>query len=669
LDIVFLAAYLLLPVLAFAWVRSLTWLAVGLSFGLAFGGAIISFTSQNGVVWDRRGLQFVLLGVLLAVAAAGFVARRLTWPGGNVSVRRQLLVVGIPMVMIVLAVIAVRRIADSDGLWSAVTYFINQPVAEDNAKWLDFSAQLASGGPIEQAVPMGGPLQLLVVLMSTVALVLSVASFGGVNEVFVAVWSALFSQFGLLILVPLALAPLAEARVLVGARKRGLRPALIPWPVIWLSMLIMVAASLLVTRNGHLTLQFVFLSVGLWVVIFLGGPSSSRTRIFVSLAAAVSATVWLPLNVIAIGILVCLAGCISWRLIRALKVSGGLKGFDWVSLVAVAFVAVTMWSPLLSGLIFGANIGTASAAGHFTPIGGGGVRAAVGAVLPRSDTFLEGLQLFTANGGTAATGPILALLAGGALLLAMATLTRGEHGVGITRTQRLAPFIPACSLVIYSSLLAVVDMWVTGSGPHYGALKMLFFVTIIVLSAALPFAIMGVDRRRAGLTMLRAAAVMVVCYLLVVDGLLPRAAAELRPAQWSAVTRVASPYWSPAEIKDGVADQTIARNPVGCVYLPPGAKVPTALPEGQRAYSCTRILSGLSGMDSTAQPLVDWLRTEWQGNTGSWAANYDWMAGMPKDVLSKNVILLDDDSRVVGFESVGGLLSRFPKSAGEIPAP
>ena len=674
MDIGFLIAYLALPVLAFVLVRSVMWLAIALSLGFALGGAGIALAQQYGVFWHRSQLQLVLLAVLAGVAIAGFLSRRFSWPDGRVGLRRQLLVVGLPMLLIALAVIAVRRIADADGLWSVVTYFINQPVAEDNSKWLDFSAQLASGAEIRQAVPLGGPLQLFIVFTGTVAASISQMVFGGVNQVFVAAWSAVFGQFGLVILVPLALAPLAEARVRLGSVKRGWTRELIPAPVIWLGMLVMVAASFLVTRNGHLTLQFVFLTVGLWVLVFVGGPQSSRARILTSLAVVVSATVWLPLNVIAVGVLVCLVVLAIRRLVLAAGSQGGLRGYDWLSLGVLVFVAISMWSPLLSGLVFGANISTAPASGALMSAGGAGVRTAVAfaspilTALPPAETFLEGLQLFTANGGTATTGPILGLLAGASLVLAISIATRRRGSQPSNRLQRALPFIPALVLVGYVSLLTVADMWVTGSGPHYGALKMMFFVTIVVLSTCLPFAIMQIDRRRGGLTLARGATVVVVAYLLVVDGLLPKAAAEVRPAQWPMAGPFGINYWWPAEVKHNTADQTIAGNPIGCVYLPPGAKVPTVLPDGQRLYSCTRLLVGLSGMDTTARPLVDWMRREWLTNTGSWMNEYDWIAGMPEDVRATNLILLDEANNVVGLESIGSLVSRFPKFAGKTPA-
>ena len=46
---------------------------------------------------------------------------------------------------------------------------------------------------------------------------------------------------------------------------------------------------------------------------------------------------------------------------------------------------------------------------------------------------------------------------------------------------------------------------------------------------------------------------------------------------------------------------------------------------------------------------------------------YDAIAGMPDEVRAKNLILLDEENRVVGLESIGSLVSRFPKFAGKTP--
>ena len=125
-------------------------------------------------------------------------------------------------------------------------------------------------------------------------------------------------------------------------------------------------------------------------------------------------------------------------------------------------------------------------------------------------------------------------------------------------------------------------------------------------------------------------------------------------------------YWSPAE-ENGTGTQSIAGNPVGCVYLPLGAKAPSALlvsqlSDAQRVYSCTRILAGLSGQDAEAQPVVDWLRREWLTNQGAWEGVRGYLEAMPDAVKDKQMILLDDGSNVIGLSSIRFLLEKYPST-------
>lgn len=68
-------------------------------------------------------------------------------------------------------------------------------------------------------------------------------------------------QFFLAISAPPVLAPLAEQR---------LKGKAIPAPFIWLGGIVTTSASLVVLNNGHLTLQFAFLAIGLWSAVYLG---------------------------------------------------------------------------------------------------------------------------------------------------------------------------------------------------------------------------------------------------------------------------------------------------------------------------------------------------------------------------------------------------------------
>ena len=163
-----------------------------------------------------------------------------------------------------------------------------------------------------------------------------------------------------------------------------------------------------------------------------------------------------------------------------------------------------------------------------------------------------------------------------------------------------------------------------------------------------------------------------VVVLLTLDSILPRAVASTRPENWSPpipFNNSSGGYWWPAEV-NGSSDQPISSNPVACVYLPNGATVPSAivpsgLSDAQRVYACTRQLAGLSGADTDAQPIVDWLRREWYTSTPAWEPVYAGLTELPDFVLDRPVILLDEGSNVIGLEPLRVLLERYkPPSVG-----
>jgi hypothetical protein len=165
-NIVFLIAFLALPALSYLWVRSITWLVIWIFASAAVVSSFVDFTIRNGQHWDLPSLQFALLVSLLIVAVAALVSRRLR-PGAGI--RSQAIAIGAPVAVALIFIIISRLLAIGHaGPWSAVGYFVQRISAEDNAKWLDFSGQLLSGDPVNQAVPLGGPLQLAVIFAATV---------------------------------------------------------------------------------------------------------------------------------------------------------------------------------------------------------------------------------------------------------------------------------------------------------------------------------------------------------------------------------------------------------------------------------------------------------------------------------------------------------------------
>lgn len=666
MDAAFLVAFLALPVAAYVRARNLGWLAIYLGTAISVAGVLVGLARDLGHSWTMVELQWVTVVALLVVTLLAWVRP----VPRSVPIRRQVLAVLMPMAMVVAVVFVVTTfLTEKPAFFHPVSFFIGHSVAEDNAKWLDFTSQLASGSPIVQSVPMGGPLQLLVVMVATAMAVVSMIVLGGVNQVAVAANAVVFSEFFMVALVPLALAPLVAFRLRLGTAgaKRG--RTFIPLPFLWLSTVVVGCATLLVTEYGHLTLQFTFLIMSLWCATFLVKSKVPRARLLTSLIVAAGMTVWLPLNVLAVMIL---AGWLVILVGRAVR--GGIKQLDVVGLVLWLLVTVSVWQPIRSSLAY--LVSTPVAAGPVDDglsAGARGVAAAVTAAVAVPSGVIRALglaedSLFSSTGGTEQTGPILGALAVVSVVVAVYVLSRSA---GSSNRETYARFAPIGLLAFFSLVITFVDLWTTGSGPHYGSVKFTFMTAVVLLGVTVPISLMALDRSSPGMTPLRWAGLGAVVLLLMLDTILPRSIAALRPEQWSPPIPFNNPasYWWPADVKDSPT-QPIATNPVACVYLPPGAKVPSALvPSGlsdaQRVYSCSRIISGLAGADTTAQPLVDWLRREWLTNTPAWAEVYTQLQAMPDSVQDKPVILLDEGSNVVGLETVRTLLDRYPQYAGK----
>ena len=662
MDVLFLIAYVVFPVVTLWRSRSIAWTVIALVASISLFGGVVSFAIDHITPWTRVGLQWVLLVAVIAPAVVAFVRR----PKQDAPRRYQALAVLLPVgLLTVFFGVVLTWWTEAPAFTRPVGFLMGHSLAEDNAKWLDFGASLASGAPMEQFVPMGGPLQLVLVFMATLMGVVSSLLYGGYNEVLVAANTVIYGQYMLVVIAPLALAPLAGG-LWRRAIESGGKPVRIPWPFIWLGALVAVLANLMLTAYGHLTLQYTILISILWVTTYLSWTQSPRARLWTSMAIVVGMTVWLPLNVVALVVGFGWLVHVVVRLIQRDHVRSRL-----VDLAIVLVVLATVLEPLRSSLVFALGIPAASSGlsgGGAAVAGGVAAAAAVMSSVPLLGGVFAGLvdsSLFEAGGGTEKATAVLAIIAAVGAVSAAVVVARQRLG-----QQGYSRFIPILLLAGFAIGLNVLDQWATGSAPHYGSYKFTVMVVIVLMAACLPVGLLLLDPKASGMTLPRWAAIGAVLLLLTVDSLLVRSVAAARPDQWSPPIPFDNPrsYWWPAEV-NLTGDQPIAANPVGCVYLPQGAEAPSGildsqLSDPQRVYSCTRLLAGLAGEDGGAQPLVDWLRREWLTNTRSWDTVHGYLSAMPDDVLDRPMILLDDGSNVIGLESVRSLLGRHPAAAG-----
>ena len=641
-SVAFLVAFLALPIASFLLVRSVTWVVLGLTASFAIVGTFVSFLIDRTYQWDQGKLQWATLVAFAMVFVAALISRRRAKLAYAVGFRRQFAAILAPALVGILFLIVSRALAaPASGWFTGVGFLIQREHAEDNAKWLDFTSQLVAGSPMAQGVPLGGPLELFIVVVTTLLSVISLVSFGGINQVFVVANGVIYVEYLLAFLAPFAFAPLAEGkfRRVAGSPVKAFLPA----PLLWIAAFVLITGSLAVSGLGHMTLQFVFLCVATWASTFLAGTRIPHSYLLSSIGIVGAAIVWFPLTIVAIVLLVLIGVGLVIGLVknRAFTARFGMSVALW------AITVVLSWTTLTNALKYMVDIPantTAMSGGS----GGGGVATSVGAMLVRN------LQLLTSQGGTEIVQPILGVLALASAVLAALFLS---HRKQASRKSLYLAVFPMAFMAIYSLALMVVGTWYAGSGPAYGALKTAFLTTIVVLAVTLPFALMEIDRKRTGMTLVRVAAIVGILYLLSIDTVLPRALMYVSPQQWPASSGENKGYWWPAEVRP-VADQPLSSNPIGCAYLRQG-EPPSALPGGQLAYSCTRLLVGLAGKDTPGQPLVDWERREWLNNTEAWYDEYPNLINMPENVRSRQLILMNDLNGVTGLDNIQGFLDRY----------
>ena len=595
--------------------------------GFGISGALLQFVAVRG--WDVswRVAQVWLLGTLIAIFAVSLLVGRRRMPVEHARSWPWILSGGAALVFL-----ASRALAPLDPApLSSVGYLVTRIAAEDNAKWVNASARLIGDAPVDTWANVGGPLVLVLTLAGSIIAGISQLLYGGVNEVAVAAGAPVMAEHMLVIAAPFALTPLLVGRFLIRGGKRS-----VPVSVFVVMAILLMAINTVLLAIGHLTFQYAILILTLWLATFIRSVQGVPLRTLSSLAVVTLAMVWFPLApisvaVIASGFVVGVYFLLQRDARRRLGVALlGLFGVAAVLLVEFLFSSIS-WS---LGL-------TASSASHTG--GGFGVSALT---LP---TF----PLFSDPGGSEELTPtLIALCTFGVLGALFAFSSSGMSARGI-----LIRFAPIGLLATFAGTVAILDFWAVGDGPGYGSLKVAFGTLIPILLVTVPLAILAVTSSDSNGRVMRFGILGVIVVLLSLDTLIPRAVLQTKPSLWPSTA--SSPYWAPAEVRP-TGEQPLDRNPIGCVFAPPGAEVPSALPSGQLAYACSRMLSGVAGMGREAAVIVDWELTEWRQNRSLWDEYYVYFTQLPESTRSRTLILMNEDQQVVGLDSLEGLLNRFP---------
>ena len=626
-----------LPLVHLAITRSVARTALWLGGLLAIFGGLVQTSVSWGVPWTLRFLQIAIIAVLLIGIGIAWLLRP-TSQRESLNLWPQFTAALLPILVIAAAFFVLRLMAGSSlSPLAGFGFLANHPVAEDNAKWLNLASILVSGRELDYSGGYaGGPYILVLVVAATIWQALSVVFLGGVNEIAVTVGAVIGSGFLLVALVPLALSPLL-------LRRRGKLPPL-PAPLLWAAILVLATASTAVMSFGHQSLQLALLMLTLFATVFLARPRDLSDRILGASLATMAAVVWFPLNLYSTAVLI---AALVWIAVAFRRSIAQRASPPWIPLAIVAVTAIAAWDGLVSSSLYALGMND------------GGDLSAQNGPLRGAMVGAETASLFDSPGGTEVATAFLGVAAIASVIAAGVFLGRGSR-----RTRTLAvSLLPLGGLSLYATLIAMADGALTAEGTNYATQKMVFTAAVVVLATTLPFALLNLDVQASGMTPMRWVGVASVVFLLTLDTMLPRAIASASPELWKPDAED-SPYWSVFEVK-ATADQPISELPIACVYLPPGAEKPTANIDGQLAYTCTRLLIGLNGKEGNVGSLMDWISADWLANGQYWYEWYPNLDGAPSDVRGKRVILLDQDSNVIGFETLDGLLGRYPLISAE----
>lgn len=637
-NLLFSTVLIALAVLALLASRSLARFAVLMLFAVTTSGALLQFLGDRSLLVNQSLLSWWLVATGVALVGLCYYFGRM----GNAAAlwrRSSNTILLSSSALLMVAFLVSRFLAPgSPSPLSSVGFFITKIAAEDNAKWLNASSQLASATAVDTWANVGGPLLLVMSFAATLIGALSYLLYGSVNEVAVSAGSVIFTQIFFVIISPFALAPIVEKTY-----KKLTSGSQIPRVFSLLSIAILAASTAVLIQYGHITLQFTLLALTLWIGTFLAPIARFPARLLTTLSIVTLSMVWFPLAGLSLVIALGSIGYFSQRLVRG---AGSTRSPAIVSLLLSLGVFAITIKFLSSALRFSLGIGSSTEA--VSALGaGGGISTAVGAISAPT------LPLFDSPGGTETVTTLILVLT----LVSVLGLIWVRMGANSLTRSQFVILLPIVLAGGYALLIAFADFWAVGSGPNYGSLKVSFAVLVPILVVSLPFALLAFSIRSQPGGALGYSAVALIVVMLTLDTFFPRALLQLKPANWPSVA--GSPYWYPAEVRD-TGDQTLASNPIGCIILPRSATAPSALPSGQTMYTCTRLLSGVVGVETIAAPIVKWQLDEWLQNRGMWSEVHPAFSALPPEVLARQLILLDIDKQVVGLESLGGLLTRFP---------
>lgn len=484
--------------------------------------------------------------------------------------------------------------------------------AEDNAKWLNLSANIAQGNLLNLQDGTNGGLAVLIVISSAFATTYSYISVGGLNIPGITIETVLFAQSALLVSAPLALTPIAKSMYklrgagLDASDNQNHKKALIVGLVI--SSALLIAAVVGTTAYGHLSFTIILIQLLFWSSSVVYGWNF---RIFWPLLTIIGSSVsliWLPLPLV--GAAIALFGlCIS---------SMGYWGKrDFVQLISVIATLLNLIVVIWLALPEVGYIAAGSQASTSIHL----VVAEGGAMAPKKP------EMF-----------IFLIAVVGCILF----IRKIGHFWNFNHFVRL---FPIAMFAIFTVAVLAYDFVLAPEGwPHYGSRKLSYGVLIIEIALLMPVAMLGYFKFSNKKYVFGWAATATVFMAFVFSNSFQMLQTGLYTVSaWTAHQtvdvegNVVSNYWVEKITPLNAVQTDVSRYPIACVEVNEGE----IIRGGIEAYSCTRFLISMHALEDSSSALM------WLNSSNATKTIIKQLSNLPTEARTKPIFVLDKKNNSV----------------------
>ena len=454
-------------------------------------------------------------------------------------------------------------------------------IAEDNDKWLNFVSNISSGSFLDTRSGVGGGVAILLIISTAVCELMTPWITGGKDIVVVNLCSVFFSHLVLLSLAPLVMV------LAIPIKKRFQFPGLWSsirqknyfaisfWSGLLMGSLAFSLAMMGLQTLGHLSFEYLIISLSIWVVSQVSNWQENRWKIAVYVIAGSAFLAWMPVP------LFCLAVVIAGTIVTCFQFKQ---------------VGHSVWAPQIFTLMFLLIVLVWLSLPSFVELIG-------------SATQGSRALLLIAEGSTLSVSALEFLVLAICIIGNYCWLSKSNK---LNFCELLFSYFPVLLLLGYASVIAIYDLINVADGwPHYGTRKLVFGFMLVSIISLLPRAIEGYSRVwRIGTkqSLLMIPIVAICIFAILINPNSKKSAQLLLPTWWQKydTSHPTHDYELNQYLNPRLNyEKDLSNYPIACLPAPEKYQVSrtdnTLLLQN---YLCTRFTVAMHGEEPSGYPLI-----------------------------------------------------------------